>query len=144
MKKILLILGVFIIFAVGITLIGCESYAQEPEDEEGVLFGLDLRKVVLTKEQTDELQIIDSSFKAERHDPQNILDRMSSEMLSLWQVYPPDAEKIIAKYREISSIRLQLQERGITYRIKAIRVLTKAQYAKTISNMLERPPFRSR
>ena len=52
------------------------------------------------------------------------------ELRGLWSQKNPDEEKILAKEKEISALKSQIQEKGTKYLLEARKVLTPEQQAK--------------
>ncbi len=138
MRKNLLTLAIFVIFSICITnlyLSGHKVYAQESTNidtkvSEKTFLGLNLAAIDLSKEQTEKIEALKSTLKVEVQDISEKLEEKNLEMRTLWESYPPDVGKIVAKQKEIGSLRAELQEKTIIYRVKAIEILTEEQFRK--------------
>jgi len=95
------------------------------------------RALNLTPEQTQKIQALRESFFKETLPLRNDLMSKKLEMRSLWLQANPDEEKILAKQKEISVLRVQLGERAIKNRFEMRQILTPEQQAK-LANLRSR------
>ncbi len=87
----------------------------------------------LTPEQTEKMKVLRESFLKEKIPLQNELMSMRLEFASLWIQTNPDEEKILAKQKEINTLRAQLQQKTIKNRLEMRKILTPEQQAKLIN-----------
>lgn len=145
MRRDLLILVIFVILSIWITEVSfvgySKIYAQEFVTKDSFL-GLKLSAIDLSEEQKEELEVLKLNFQVEVQDIIEKLKRKAPQIRTLWESYPPDAEEIVAKQKEIDSLQSQLQEKSIVYRVKAIKILTEEQFKKISALQEEQPPLR--
>lgn len=84
-------------------------------------------KLNLTEEQREKLQALRIDFAKETLPLRNEIQIKSLEMRQLWIADELDEEAIVAKSKEISVLRNQLQEKMIRYRLDAAKILTREQ-----------------
>ena len=84
----------------------------------------------LTPEQTQKLQAMRESFFKESLPLRNEMQIKKLELSTLWAQTNPDQEKILAKQKEINSLRAQMQEKGIKHRLEMRKILTPEQQAQ--------------
>jgi len=92
----------------------------------------------LTKEQGKKLQSLRIDFAKETVKLRNEMQIKSLELRQLWLADELDEEAILAKAKEVSELRSQLNEKRILHRIAATKVLTKEQRAKLSTGRLGR------
>jgi len=83
----------------------------------------------LTKEQQEKLQSLRIDFAKETLPLSNEIQIKELEMRQLWLADELDEEAILAKSKEVSDLRNQMQEKMIRHRLDAAKVLTKEQRA---------------
>jgi Spy/CpxP family protein refolding chaperone len=88
------------------------------------------RALNLTPEQAQQMGALRESFFKETLPLRNDLMSKKLELRSLWLQTNPDEEKILAKQKEISALRAQLQEKGTKNRLEMRKVLTPEQQAQ--------------
>ena len=84
----------------------------------------------LTKEQQEKMQSLRIDFQKETLPLRNEMQIKRLELQQLWMADELDEEAIVAKSKEISALRNQLEENMIRHRIAVTKVLTKEQRAK--------------
>lgn len=92
----------------------------------------------LTKEQQKKLQSLRIDFAKETVKLRNDMQIKSLELRQLWLADELDEEAILAKAKEVSELRSQLNEKRILHRIAATKILTKEQRAKLSTGRLGR------
>jgi Spy/CpxP family protein refolding chaperone len=137
MKKIIVaVLMVGILAAAGLAM--AQGYEKGPgmgmgygPHSGGRLGGHGLCKALnLTPEQMQKVQALRESFFKETLPLRNDLMSKKLELRSLWLQTNPDEEKILAKQKEISTLRAQLGERAIKNRLEMRKILTPEQQAQ--------------
>ncbi len=91
-----------------------------------------------TPEQVEKMQALRESFLKENMPLRNELLSKKFELRALWVQTNPDEEKILAKQKEINTLRAQLGEKVTKNRLEMRRILTPEQQAKLI-NLRGRP-----
>jgi zinc resistance-associated protein len=81
----------------------------------------------LTPEQVQKMQALQEKFFKETAPIRNDLVTKRLELRTLWSQANPDQEKILAKQKEINTLREQLQEKSTQKRLEALKVLTPEQ-----------------
>ncbi|MDZ7696284.1 MAG: Spy/CpxP family protein refolding chaperone [Deltaproteobacteria bacterium] len=87
----------------------------------------------LTEEQSGKLQTLREDYVKEITPLQNQMISLRAEMRLLWNAAGPEAEKILAKQRELSGIQAQLDEKAAQYRLDCRAMLTPEQQSKMTS-----------
>jgi len=83
----------------------------------------------LTQEQLKKLQALRTDFQKETVDLRNRTQLIGLELQQLWLADELNEEAILAKTKESSALRAQLQEKSVQHRIKMRKILTKEQWA---------------
>lgn len=83
-----------------------------------------------TEEQLEKLQSLRTDFFEETLELRNQIQVKAMELRKLWTADELDDETILAKTREVSKLREQLQEKAIRHRLGVANVLTKEQRAR--------------
>jgi Spy/CpxP family protein refolding chaperone len=92
----------------------------------------------LTPDQVEKIKALrESSFK-EKIPLQNELMRERVELKALWMQINPDEQKILAKQKEINTLRAQIEEKATKNRLEMRRLLTPEQQAKWIYSLSRR------
>jgi Spy/CpxP family protein refolding chaperone len=81
----------------------------------------------LTQEQKEKLQSLQTDFAKETIPLRNEMQIKELELRQLWLADELDEEAILAKSKEISDLRNQMQEKMVRHRLDAAKVLTKEQ-----------------
>ena len=84
----------------------------------------------LTPEQTQKMQALQESYFKETLSLRNEMMVKKLEIQTLWAQTNPDEGKILAKQKEINSLRAQLQEKATKHRLEARNILTPEQQAQ--------------
>ena len=84
----------------------------------------------LTPEQTEKMQTMRQGFFQETQGLRDQMQKKQVEMKDLWAQATPDQEQILAKQKEINTLREQLQEKGIQHRLEMRKILTPEQQAQ--------------
>jgi len=84
----------------------------------------------LTAEQIPKMQALQESYFKETMPLRNELMSKQLEMQGLWLQTDLDQEKILAKQKEISALKSQLQEKAIKHRLDVRKILTPEQQAQ--------------
>jgi Spy/CpxP family protein refolding chaperone len=84
----------------------------------------------LTKEQLEKLQSLRAEFDKETLSLRNELELKALELRQLWTADELDEEAIIAKSKEVSDLRSQIEEKMVRHRLDVAKVLTKEQRAR--------------
>ena len=138
MKKIIVaVMMVALLAAAGLAMAqGCEKCSgmgmeYGHHSGGGHMGGHGLWKALnLTPEQTQKMQALRESFFKETLPLRNDLMSKKLELRSLWLQPNLDEEKILAKQKEISSLRAQLGEKAIKNRFAMRQILTPEQQAQ--------------
>ncbi len=91
------------------------------------------RTLNLTSEQMQKLQALGESFLKEKIPLRNELMLKRVELRGLWMQTNPDEGKILAKQKEMNSLRAQLGEKVTKFRLEMRKILTPEQQAKLIN-----------
>jgi Spy/CpxP family protein refolding chaperone len=86
----------------------------------------------LTPEQVEKIKALRESFFEEKIPLQNALMRERLELRALWMQTNPDEQKILAKQKEINTLRAQIEEKATKNRLEMRKILTPEQQAKWI------------
>lgn len=128
MKEKLLIVVLLVIFSIGITMIGTVEYKSYAQKLEGFPFGIDPLSLRLSDEQETKIKALHDSFRKEVDDLVKEVKRAVAELKALWNEEDlPDAERVIAKTREIRSAQIRIEEKSIIFTIAMLEVLTPEQ-----------------
>jgi Spy/CpxP family protein refolding chaperone len=84
----------------------------------------------LTPEQNQKLQALQESFLKKTLPLRNEMQVKQLDLRTLWSQSNPDQAKILAKQKEINTLRGQLQEMGIQNRLELRNILTPEQQAQ--------------
>jgi Spy/CpxP family protein refolding chaperone len=87
----------------------------------------------LTPEQAQQMGALREGFFKETLPLRNDLMSKKLELRSLWLQPNLDEEKILAKQKEISALKAQLQEKGTKNRLEMRKILTPEQQAQLAS-----------
>jgi Spy/CpxP family protein refolding chaperone len=98
----------------------------------GALLWHDLK---LTPDQVEKIKALRESFIKEKIPLQNELMRERLELRTLWMQTNPDEQKILAKQKEINTLRAQIEEKATKNRLEMRKILTPEQQAKWIYMM---------
>jgi len=82
----------------------------------------------LTKEQLEKLQALRTDFQKETVDIRNKMQLTRLELQQLWLADELNEDAILAKTKECSALRTQLQEKAVQHRIKIRKIFTKEQW----------------
>jgi len=130
---------VFIIALTALLVVGTISIAfsrgrgQRGRDfDPGLGYGQRMEKQMpeelkLTKEQLETLQTLRIDFAKQTLTLRNEIQIKELELRQLWLADELDEEAIVAKSKEISDLRSQMQEKRVRHRLGATKVLTKEQ-----------------
>jgi Spy/CpxP family protein refolding chaperone len=86
----------------------------------------------LSPDQVGKIKALRESFFKEKIPLQNDLMRERLELKVLWMQTNPDEQKILAKQKEIDTLRAQIEEKAIQNRLEMRKILTPEQQAKWI------------
>ena len=144
MKKIIVAVGMVVLLAAA-GLVMAQGYEKGPgmgmgygPHSGGRLGGHGLwRALNLTPEQTQKMQALRESFFKETLPLRNDLMSKKLELRSLWLQPNLDEEKILAKQKELSDLRAQIQEKAIKNRLEMRQILTPEQQAQ-LANLRSR------
>jgi Spy/CpxP family protein refolding chaperone len=89
----------------------------------------------LTPDQVEKIKALWESFINEKIPLQNDLMQERLELRALWIQTNPDEEKILAKQKEINTLRGQIEEKATKNRLEMRKILTPEQQAKWIYMM---------
>jgi Spy/CpxP family protein refolding chaperone len=84
----------------------------------------------LTAEQNQKIQAMRESFFKETLPLRNEMQTKQLELRTLWAQTNPDQEKILAKQKEVNSLKAQMQEKGTRHRLEMRKILTPEQQAQ--------------
>ncbi len=84
----------------------------------------------LNNEQMQKLEALHERFLKETISMRNDLALKEVELRTLWLQTNPEEGKILAKEKEINTLRSQIQEKGTKYLLEGRKVLTPEQQAK--------------
>jgi len=90
----------------------------------------------LSSDQIQKIQVLWEKFFKETSPLRTEVMSQELELQALWLKADPDAGKILAKQKEINSLRAQLEEKAIKNRLEMLKILTPEQQAK----LAEQPP----
>jgi Spy/CpxP family protein refolding chaperone len=86
----------------------------------------------LTPDQVEKIRALRESFFKEKVPLQNELMGKRLELKALWMQTNPDEQKILAKQKEINTLRVQFEEKATKNRLEMRKILTPEQQAKWI------------
>jgi zinc resistance-associated protein len=86
----------------------------------------------LTPDQAEKIKALRESFLKEKIPLQNELTRERLQLKALWMQVNPDEQKILAKQKEMNTLRAQIEEKATKNRLEMRKVLTPEQQAKWI------------
>jgi Spy/CpxP family protein refolding chaperone len=84
----------------------------------------------LTAEQNQKIQAMREGFFKETLTLRNEMQTKQLELRTLWAQTNPDQEKILAKQKEVNSLKAQMQEKGTRHRLEMRKILTPEQQAQ--------------
>ncbi len=84
----------------------------------------------LSPDQTQKLDTLHSNFLKETLPLRNQMIIAQMDLRALWVQPNPDQAQILAKQKQINSLREQVQEKALQYRLEARKVLTPEQQAQ--------------
>jgi Spy/CpxP family protein refolding chaperone len=84
----------------------------------------------LTPDQVEKIKALRESFFKEKIPLQNKMVRERLELKALWMQTNPDEQKILAKQKEIDTLRAQIEEKAIKNRLEMRKILTPEQQAE--------------
>lgn len=86
----------------------------------------------LSPDQVGKIKALRESFFKEKIPLQNDLTRERLELKILWMQVNPDEQKILAKQKEIDTVRARIEEKAIQNRLEMRKILTPEQQAEWI------------
>jgi zinc resistance-associated protein len=89
----------------------------------------------LTPEQVEKMKALRESFFKEKMPLQNELMGNRLELKALWMQTNPDEQKILAKQKDINTLRAQIEEKATRNRLEMRKILTPEQQAKWIHSL---------
>ena len=85
-------------------------------------FGRGHHRMNLTPEQAGKLFDLKQKFMNETANLRKAMVVNRAELRALWKAENPDAKQIVAKQKELNSVREQLQEKMVAFRIQARKI----------------------
>ena len=129
MKKKFVIISLVALFVVGVISVAfSQGYGRRGKSGSGVA-NWEKTELNLTKEQLEEIQPLRANLDEETLQLRNEMQIKALEYQQLWTADELDEEAIVAKSKEISDLKDQLQEKMIRHRLDIAKVLTKEQRA---------------
>jgi Spy/CpxP family protein refolding chaperone len=86
----------------------------------------------LTPDQAEKIKALRESFFTEKIPLQNELMAQRLELKALWMQINPGEQKILAKQKQINTLRAQIEEKETKNRLEMRKILTPEQQAKWI------------
>lgn len=86
----------------------------------------------LSPDQVEKIQALQESFFKEKIPLRNELMAKWLELKALWMQINPDEQKILAKQKEMNTLRAQIEEKATKNRLEMRKILTPEQQAKWI------------
>ena len=136
MKKIIMSLATVII----VTVFAVSAFAFGPgggRGHGGGYYGGDITAVPginLTSDQTAKINALRDANLKDIKPLQDKLFSKRGDLRLLWLETNPDQNKITAAQKEIRALRDQMQDKMISYRLEALKVLTPEQQEKVKAN----------
>ena len=140
-NSLMIIISILLTFAVTVPAVayrdGRVGYGKGPGNVEDIAAERDLD---LTAQQREKISALREAHLRDIKPLQEQLVVKSRELKELWLSSTPDRESILARQRELHSLRNLLMEKLTTYRLDAWQLLTPEQRAKVRPFGPERRP----
>jgi len=93
-----------------------------------------MKELNLTEEQTTKTNVLRNTHLKEIKPLQDTLFSKSGELRLLWLETDPDRDKIMALQKEIRTLRDQMEDKNISYRLAILKILTPEQRNKLVGS----------
>jgi len=137
-KAATMIIALFLLGFIGTSISFAEEPDTKPEKHQQEKKCLHKEAVPnLSPEQKEKIDEMRKNYLEESKSLRTAMGERRKEFQALWKEDNPNAEKILAKLREMNEIRTELQEKMVSYWLEVHKLLKPQQRKATVKHLRE-------